>query len=139
MNPFVRNVLAVLAGLVIGSIVNGSLIGLGASIFPPPDGVNPNDISSIKENIHLYTPKHFISPFLAHALGTLTGAFLTARLAVSNHRNLTMIIPCFFLLGGIAAIAMLPSPMWFNIVDLVFAYFPMGLLGYWLAGFGRAT
>jgi hypothetical protein len=25
------------------------------------------------------------------------------------------------------------APMWFNILDLVFAYIPMGLLGYYLA------
>ena len=30
-------------------------------------------------------------------------------------------------------VAILPSPMWFNLLDLIVAYFPMGMLGYWLA------
>jgi hypothetical protein len=27
-------------------------------------------------------------------------------------------------------VTILPSPLWFNIIDLVFAYFPMAFLGY---------
>jgi hypothetical protein len=26
----------------------------------------------------------------------------------------------------------LPAPLWFNLLDLTLAYFPMGLLGYWI-------
>ncbi len=37
-----------------------------------------------------------------------------------------------FLLGGIMMLMMLPSPMWFIILDLVLAYIPMGYLGWCL-------
>mgnify|MGYP006164865331 CR=1 FL=1 len=36
--------------------------------------------------------------------------------------------------GGIAAVAMLPSPLWFTVVDLVFAYLPMAHMVWWWAG-----
>ncbi|MDR9397724.1 hypothetical protein [Salibacter sp.] len=43
---------------------------------------------------------------------------------------MSLIIGVFFLIGGIMNVYMLPSPMWFSIVDLVFAYIPMAVLGY---------
>ena len=42
----------------------------------------PLDIESIKENMYLYTPLHFIVPFLAHAIGTLVGAIIVLFVAV---------------------------------------------------------
>jgi hypothetical protein len=78
--------------------------------------------------MHLMEPKHFVFPFLAHAIGTLAGAFLAARLSVSKMRS-AFIVGGFFLLGGIANTMMLPSPVWFSITDLVGAYLPMAWLG----------
>ena len=74
MPNILRNVLAVLAGLVIGIFVNGVLITISPMIIPPPAGVDVNDTESLSRAIHLFEPRHFIIPFLAHALGTLTGA-----------------------------------------------------------------
>lgn len=42
--------------------------------------------------------------------------------------RLAMIVSAWFLLGGIINIIMLPSPIWFTLVDLIFAYLPMGYL-----------
>jgi len=33
-----------------------------------------------------------------------------------------------FFVGGVMMISMVPSPLWFNIVDLVFAYIPMSFI-----------
>ncbi len=129
MNPIIRNVLAVAAGFVLGSVVNMGLIMVSGSIIPPPNGVDPNDIESIKASIHLYTPVHFLFPFLAHALGTLAGAYLAARLGATRKPILALIIGIVFLLGGIAAANMIPAPSWFVVVDLFLAYLPMAWLG----------
>jgi len=43
-------------------------------------------------------------------------------------------IAVFFLAGGIASVAMLPSPLWFSVTDLVLAYIPMGYLAGKLVG-----
>ena len=68
-------------------------------------------------------------PFLAHALGTLVGAFIAAKIAVSHKMRFALGLGVFFLLGGIAAVFMLPAPMWYNVTDLVLAYIPMAYLG----------
>lgn len=134
MNPIVRNIIAVVAGAYIGSHVNGDFLMSGMSIIPAPEGVNPMDVESIKANMHLYEFKHFVTPFLAHALGTFVGAFVTSLLAASHTFKFAMAIGCLFLIGGIMMVFMLPAPIWFIISDLALAYIPMGYLGWKLAG-----
>ena len=133
MNPTLRNILAVVAGLIIGGLVNMGLVSLSPAIIPPPEGMDPSDMESIKEFMPQMEFRHFIFPFLAHALGTLAGAFTAAKLALSKHMSLGLIIGAFFLIGGIMMVVQLPSPMWFNILDLLAAYLPMGYLGVKLA------
>jgi hypothetical protein len=129
MSPAIRNVLAVAAGIVIGSIVNMALITVSGQVIPPPEGIDPTSMESLKENIHLFEAKHFIFPFLAHALGALVGAYLAARIGVGNKMRLAYIVGAFFLLGGIANVFMLPAPTWFIILDVVVAYIPMAWIG----------
>ncbi len=135
MSPLVRNLLAVVAGIVVGMAINGGLVAISSSIVPLPEGVDPNDFESINANIHKYSTQHFIMPFLAHALGTLAAAFTAAKIAVSHNMKFAMGFGVFFLLGGIAAVSFLPnSPMWFKGLDLIMAYLPMAYLGGKMAG-----
>jgi len=129
MNPIVRNILAVIAGLIIGSIVNMGLIMISGSVIPPPEGGDVTTMEGLKETMHLFEPKHFIFPFLAHALGTLVGAFVAATIAANNKMKFAIAIGCFFLIGGIINVVMLPSPTWFAILDIVGAYIPMAMIG----------
>ena len=129
MHPILRNVLAVIAGLLVGGSVNMAIVTLGPMIIPPPEGADVTTMEGLSESIHLFEPQHFISPFLAHALGTLVGAWLAAMIAVSHRAKLAIGVGAFFLIGGVMNVMMLPSPMWFNALDLIVAYIPMGWLG----------
>lgn len=128
MNPVLRNVLAVIAGIVIGSIVNMSIITVSESIIPLPEGVDNKTMEGIQKTMHLYEAKHYLFPFLAHAAGTFLGAVTTALIAVNHKKKLALVIGAFFLFGGIVMVCSLPSPMWFTFIDLVFAYIPMAYL-----------
>ncbi len=136
MHPILRNILAVIAGLVLGSIVNMGIIMMSGSIIPPPEGVDTTNMEGLAEAMHLFGPEHFIFPFLAHALGALVGAYIAARVAATHKMTFAIVIGAFFLIGGIASVYMLPSPIWFAALDLIFAYIPMGILGGKLAGAG---
>jgi len=130
MNPIIRNILAVIIGAFVGGLVNMAFIMLGPSIIPPPEGVNPADMESIKAHLHLYSALQLSPPFFAHAIGTLVGAFIAALIAVKKRMAMALIIGVFFLFGGIMMVIQLPeSPLWFDILDLGIAYIPMGLLG----------
>jgi hypothetical protein len=125
MHPILRNILAIIAGIIIGSFVNMGIIMVSGSIIPPPDGADITTTEGLRASMHLFQPKHFIFPFLAHALGTFAGAFAAALIAANHKTKFAMAIGVFFLAGGIASIFMLPSPAWYTIVDLVGAYIPM--------------
>jgi hypothetical protein len=124
-----RNVLAVVAGVVIGAAVNGMLITLSPTLIPPPAGVDVTDAESLAAGIHLFEPRHFLMPFLAHALGTLTGALVAYLIAATHRDRIAYGIGVLFLLGGIGASFMIPAPAWFIALDLLVAYIPMA----WLA------
>ena len=129
-----KNILAVIVGVVAGSLVNMALINIGPSVVPLPQGADISTMEGLRDSMKLFTPVNFIFPFLAHALGTLVGAFVAAKLAASHHVKFAMGIGVFFLMGGIAAVSMLGGPLWFNVADLVLAYIPMSFLGATLAG-----
>jgi hypothetical protein len=133
MNPVFRNVLALIAGVVIGSIVNMGLITISGKVIPPPAGVDVTNFESLKSSMHLFEPRHFLFPFIAHALGSLVGAYVAAIIAASHKMKFALGIGAFFLIGGIINVFMLPSPAWFAVLDLVCAYIPMGWLGSKLA------
>lgn len=63
MNTYIRNILAVIIGLVLGASVNMLLIMSGPHLIPPPAGVDVSDAQSIGASIHLFEPKHFVFPF----------------------------------------------------------------------------
>ena len=134
MNPTVKNIMAVIAGVLAGGILNSALVNVGPSIIPLPEGADVSSMEAIRESIHLFGFANFIPPILAHALGTLLGAFLAVKLAASHHKAIALGIVVFYLLGGITAAWMIGGPLWFNAADLILAYIPMGYLGYKLAG-----
>lgn len=134
MNPIVRNILAVVAGLVVGSVVNMGIIQISGSIIPPPEGADNTTMEGLKASMHLFQPKHFLFPFLAHALGTLAGAIIATLIAASHQLKFALAIGGFFLIGGISTVVMLPSPLWYTLVDLLGAYLPVAWLGFKLAG-----
>ncbi|WP_163864376.1 hypothetical protein [Myxococcus eversor] len=125
----VRNILAVIIGFAVGSVVNMALVTLGPRVIPAPAGVVASNSANLAASIHLFEPKHFVFPFLAHALGTLAGALVAFLIAGSRRRVFAFAVGTLFLAGGIAASFMIPAPTWFIVIDIVGAYLPMA----WLA------
>lgn len=129
MPTLLRNVIAVIAGLLIGGTVNMALVSISPSLIPPPAGVDVSDPDSLAAAIHLFEPRHFLMPFLAHALGTFAGALAAFLIAGSHRARFAYAIGVLFLCGGVAASFMIPAPAWFIALDLLLAYLPMA----WLA------
>ena len=134
MSPVVRNILAAIAGIVVGSVVNMALVTIGPSVIPAPPGADVTTAEGLRASIALFTPRNFVFPFLAHSMGTLAGAFVVAKFAASHHLKFAMAIGVFFLAGGITAVVMFGGPLWFTMTDVLLAYLPMGYLGAELAG-----
>lgn len=130
MRAFLKGLLAVVVGLVVGSAVNMGLILLGARVVPAPAGVDTTTSEGLAAAMPLLGPAHFVFPFLAHALGTFAGALLATWIAGRVSRVPAAVIGVLFLAGGIASCFMLPAPRWFEVLDVVLAYLPFAWLGY---------
>jgi hypothetical protein len=130
----VRNILAVVLGFVLGSIVNMLVLSAGHALMPPPAGFDGTSLEGVAETIHLLTPVDLIVPFLAHAIGPFVGVLCAMFISASSRSTIAIILGVLFLAGGIAANIMIPAPMWYRVVDVVFAYIPMAFLGWKLSG-----
>jgi hypothetical protein len=134
------NILAVIVGAVVGGIVNMGIVMIGPMVFPPPAGVDMNTMEGIAAAMPLFETKHFIPPFIAHALGTLVGALVAYLIAASHKSIMAYIVGVLFLIGGISAAVMLPAPLWFEAFDVIVAYIPMAWLAIMLGrGFQRGS
>ncbi|PWL28180.1 MAG: hypothetical protein DCO96_09390 [Fluviicola sp. XM-24bin1] len=127
MKPIVRNIIAVVLGLIVGNVVNMGLVQVGYSVFTPD--VDVNDMKALAKFMEEADMKYFIFPFIAHALGTLAGAFTAALFSKNQKMGVALIIGGLFFIGGIMVSFLIPAPMWFIAMDLVVAYIPMALLG----------
>lgn len=128
-----RYILAVIVGFIAGQIVNGSLIAVSGRLIPPPSGADMTTLEGIKAAMPMLEPKHFIMPFLAHSLGTFAMAFVAAIIAPAHKMKFALAMGVLGLAGGVAAVFMIPAPLWYDIVDLVGAYIPFAYLAGMLA------
>lgn len=109
--------------------VNMGLIYAGIYLVPLPEGVDITTKEGLKAALPLMQFQHFLFPFLAHALGTLSGAYCVSRWTSTHQQRRGWIIGAVFFIGGLMNIIGIPSPLWFSIADLTLAYFPMAWLG----------
>ena len=137
MNTFLsilKRTLLIFLSIFIGAQLNGALINLGTNLIPPPEGCNLNSIEGLKAAAPFLEAKHYLFPFLAHALGTLISALLIARFLKTQQLFYSLAAGMLFLMGGVAMVIMLPgTPLWFILLDLIGAYIPMAYLGYKIA------
>lgn len=126
----IRNIIAVIVGIVAGALVNMGIVTFGPMLVPPPAGADLTTAEGIAAAMPLMEAKHFLVPFAAHALGSFVGALVAALIAVSHKMGIALGIGAFTMLGGIYMTYILPAPFWFVAVDLIFAYIPTA----WIAG-----
>ncbi len=126
MKKILKNIGIITFGIIIGMIINMGLIILGGMIIPPADNFEP--MNAVNWDL-----KYFIFPFLAHTMGTFSGAFIVSKLSKKTNIILPLIVGFYFLLGGIYMMTILPAPIWFILLDITGGYIPMALLGWKLA------
>ncbi|MEY5001004.1 MAG: hypothetical protein RLZZ211_1040 [Bacteroidota bacterium] len=126
-----KSILLSVLGLVLGAITNGAIVQLGNQMVTPPKGFDLSTEKGLAAAISHFEPKHFLFPFLAHAIGTFVGAFFVSKMRVNRTLVNAMAIGFAFLAGGVMMVLMMPgTPLWFILLDLIVAYLPMAYLGY---------
>ena len=123
MKQLLKNIGILIFGIIIGMIVNMGLIIIGGIIFPISESFEP--MNAINWDL-----KYFLFPFLAHSMGTISGAFISSKLSRNYHIIIPLLVGLYFLSGGIYMVTILPAPTWFISLDLILCYIPMALLGW---------
>jgi len=129
MNPVLRNILAIVIGALACMLLNGFLLGLMMQLVGTPQGFDPNKMDTYS----LLQAKHYLSPFVAHALPSLIGGAIAALIAATHKMTFALVVGGLHLLGGLIAAFLVPAPVWLIVLDLVVADLPMAWLGGWLA------
>tara|TARA_B100001093_G_scaffold435901_1_gene434084 strand:- start:260 stop:439 length:180 start_codon:yes stop_codon:yes gene_type:complete len=57
MKNKIQNIIGLILGLIIVSMVNMSIISISDNLIPLPAGIDPEDVNSLRNNIHLFQPK----------------------------------------------------------------------------------
>jgi hypothetical protein len=123
-----KSILAIIAGIVTGSLVNIGIIYLGGAIFGLPEGMDLADAESVKAHAGQLTTANLVSTFFAHQLGTFVGAFIAAKIAPFRKMVFALLIGIWFLGCGIYAVSLIPASLWFMVADFAL-YIPSAYIG----------
>lgn len=129
MSKYLYYTLWILISLFLGSLANGLILTMGPLIIKYPPGVSFATEASTIQSMKLLEPIHLMIPFLAHAIGTFISAFLMAVYIKKPYLKIAFTMSLLYLIAGIYMVFLVPSPLWFNILDLTLAYIPMGYFG----------
>lgn len=124
-----RNVAAVVLGIVAGMAVNMAIITLNSSVlFPMPEGLDMQDPEQFNAYLATLPAAAFVVTMAAHLGQSFVGALVAAKVGASHKMVLAMIIGVLSLLGGIMAMTMYEAPPWM-MIEL-----PLYLVVAWLGG-----
>ncbi len=123
MKQIFKNIAIIILGIIIGMIIISGIHFLEGLVFVKPE--NFNHMNAMNWDL-----KYFIFPFLAHSIGTLSGAFIASKLLRGNNIIIPLTVGVFFLWVGIYMVMIIPAPIWFISLDLILCYITMALLGW---------
>lgn len=126
----IKNVIIVILAIFIGSLTNLSIIELDHLIFEIPEGLDLNNMEDLDEFIQSLPFYRLLFPFFAHSMGTLIAAYLVSKFSISYSFYISLGIGALFMASGIYMVLILNAPLYFELMDLCFAYIPAAWLGH---------
>ena len=125
----IRNIVAVIAGLVVGMLVNMALVLLNVYVFfPMPPGTDMADPEQFNAYIATLPTVAFFVVLAAHLGQSFVGGWTAARIGSSRPMMLAMIVGVGTLAGGIINMMTVKGPTW------MYIELPLYLVVAWFAG-----
>lgn len=122
----VKKTLAVILGLVIGSVFIGLVEKVNSTMYPLPEGVDTSNMEAFKAFVASLPPQAFILIFIGHICGALVGG-LVAWLIVRSTIIPSMIVGALFTVAGLFNLFTISHPWW--MWTEVALYMPAAYLG----------
>lgn len=126
MNPMVRSILAVIVGMLVAFVLIVCVEMLGMRVYPPPAGMDPANLESIKAAMAQIPLGALLFVLLAYTVGSVAGGWVAARFAPSAKLMHAMIVATLLFGAGLMNLMTIPHPPWFWVVSSVIYY-----LGAW--------
>lgn len=130
MNPIVRNIIAVLAGILLFMVGITGLHVLSSLLiemppFPEGEAATPEAWKAFMEGLSLV---QMLSALVSHIGGTFFGAWIAALISRDGKLIVPLVVALFSMVGGVINVFMIPGqPLWFIVADISL-YLPAGLL-----------
>ncbi|MGH7729988.1 MAG: hypothetical protein ACRENJ_01920 [Candidatus Eiseniibacteriota bacterium] len=112
MNPVVRGILAVIAGMLVAFVLIVVVQTIGTRIYPPPP-MDRTNIDSIKAAMAQIPLASLLFVLLSYAAGSVAGGWVAARFAPRDKMAHAMTLAALLFCLGIMNLISLPHPPWF--------------------------
>ncbi len=126
------SVILIASSLLLGMVTTGLVEALGHWLFPPPAGMDLQNMESIRAHLDQLAPGHFVSVLAAFGLGAFAGTALASNMAPCCPRIHCAIVGGILMLLGLFNLFAIPHPGWMT-VTAVLLYPISAILGH-LAG-----
>lgn len=128
----IRNVLAVLAALVVGNLTIFGVQSLNWALFPMPPGVDFDDPAAVAAMVAAMPLGAFAGIELSYLAGSVLPGFVVAKAAGSRHLALAAVVGALFTVANTLNLMAIPHPLWFAALTTV-TFLPVTLAVTWLA------
>ena len=109
-NPMVRNIVAVVVGVVLAGILVALVEGAGHILYPPPEGLDVTDPADQARLMEVIPTGAKIAVVVAWFLGALAGAWTAMRIAGSVMPG--WIVGLVMVALSVFTTQMFPHPLW---------------------------
>ena len=123
----IRNIGAVVVGLVAGMAVNMAIGALAWVFYPMPEGVGFSDAEGVAAYMAALPMAAFLIVLAAHLSQAFVGGWVAARISPNQPMVVAMIIGTLTLVGGVVNMKSIPMPTWMMVE------FPLYLVVAWAA------
>jgi hypothetical protein len=128
MNPVIRSVLAVIAGMLVAFVLIALVQTIGMRVYPPPP-MQTGDIESLRAAMARIPLGALLFVILSYTVGSLAGGWVAARLAPNGKMTHAMIVAALLFGAGLMNLMTIPHPAWFWVASSAV---------YWLAAWSGA-
>jgi hypothetical protein len=125
-----RNVLVVLAALVLGNLLIFVGEALNWVLYPLPPGFDFNDPAAVATMVANMPVGAFVGVELSYVVASVAGGLLVGRFAASRHLGLAAGVGVAFTLSNFLNLASIPHPLGFAILTSV-TFLPLQVGGAW--------
>lgn len=114
-----RTILAVLAGVVVAWLTIMLCEFAGASVHPPPPGIDLRDPGQLAGYVAAAPAAAMACIVAGWALGSVLGGWVAARIARRYRSAAALLVGAVVLAGVIANAVMIPHPAWMTVFGVL--------------------